>query len=44
LFKVGVKEAMDYFLNIDSGRTSEFLAKYLDSHLKKTSASTGISD
>ena len=37
MFKNTVKEAFDYFLNIDSNKTSEFLAKFLDYHLKKSS-------
>lgn len=44
LFKQGVKESFEYFLNIDSNKIAEFLAKFLDYHLKKSSGQTGITD
>jgi hypothetical protein len=43
-FKNGVKDALDWFLNIDSSKTAEYLAKFLDFHLKKSSGQTGITD
>lgn len=43
-FKLGMKEAFEYFLNIDSNQTAEYLAKFLDLHLKKSSGQTGITD
>lgn len=44
LFKSGIKEAFEYFLNIDSNKIAEYLAKYLDFHLKKSSSQVGITD
>jgi len=32
-----LKEAFEYFLNIDSNQISEYLAKFLDIHLRKSS-------
>lgn len=37
LFKSGIKESLDHFLNIESSKTGEHLAKFLDYHLKKSS-------
>lgn len=36
-FKMGLKEALEHFLNLDSNQTAEYLAKFLDLHLKKSS-------
>lgn len=44
LFKSAVKEGFEYFLNIDPNKIAEYLAKYLDFHLKKSSGQTGITD
>ncbi|CDW79762.1 cullin 4 [Stylonychia lemnae] len=44
LFKQSLKEAFEYFLNIDSNQISEYLAKFLDIHLRKSSGQTGIND
>jgi len=38
---MGLKQAYEHFLNIDPNKIAEFLAKYLDLHLKKSS---GITD
>ena len=37
LFRLVLKEAFEYFLNIDSNQISEYLAKFLDIHLRKSS-------
>ena len=37
LFKLVIKESFEHFLNLNSNVMSEFLAKFLDMHLKKTS-------
>ena len=37
IFKGGVKEALEHFLNIHSNVMAEYLAKFLDFHLKKSS-------
>lgn len=39
-----VKEAFVHFLNKDSNQTAEFLAKYLDHCLKKSSGQTNLGD
>lgn len=36
-FRHGLKEAYEYFLNEDSNQIAEYLAKFLDLHLKKSS-------
>lgn len=43
-FRHGLKEAYEYFLNEDSNQIAEYLAKFLDLHLKKSSGQTGITD
>lgn len=40
-FRMGLKQAYEFFLNIDPNKIAEYLAKYLDLHLKKSS---GITD
>ncbi len=35
-FKIALKEALEYSLNLNSNQTAEFLAKYLDFHLKNS--------
>jgi type IV secretory pathway ATPase VirB11/archaellum biosynthesis ATPase len=35
--KSGIKEAFEYFLNMNPNETAEYLAKFLDFHLKKSS-------
>lgn len=35
-FKFGIKESFEYFLNINPNQIAEYLAKYLDLHLKKS--------
>ena len=37
LFKLVIKESFDHFLNLNSNMIAEFLAKFLDMHMKKTS-------
>jgi len=36
LFKAGIKESFEYFLNIEPNTIAEYLAKFLDFHLKKS--------
>lgn len=36
-FKFGIKEAFEFFLNINPNQIAEYLAKFLDLHLKKSS-------
>jgi cullin 4 len=43
-FRLGLREAYEHFLNIDPNQMAEFLAKFLDLHLKKSSGQTGITD
>ena len=43
-FKFGVKEAFECFLNLDPNMIAEYLAKFLDLHLKKSSGQVGITD
>mmetsp|Transcript_18371 Transcript_18371/g.13238 ORF Transcript_18371/g.13238 Transcript_18371/m.13238 type:complete len:96 (-) Transcript_18371:1160-1447(-) len=40
MFKAAVKEAFESFLNIDPGIVAEYLAKFIDFNLKKTSGAT----
>lgn len=42
--KYAVQDAFNEFLNIEPNIVAEFLAKFLDFHLKKTSGQAGISD
>lgn len=42
--KYSVQDAFNDFLNIEPNIVAEFLAKFLDFHLKKTSGQAGISD
>jgi hypothetical protein len=41
-FKLALKEAFEYFLNKNSNQTSEFLAKFLDYHLRKNTGSVAM--
>ena len=41
-FKLALREALEYSLNLNSNQTAEFMAKYLDMHLKKSPASNSI--
>ena len=41
-FKLALKDALLHSLNINSNQTAEFIAKYLDMHLKKASTSTSL--
>lgn len=40
-FKMGLKEAFETFLNKDPNQIAEFLAKFLDYHLKKVTSQVG---
>ena len=42
--KNGVDEGFSDFLNIEPNIVAEFLAKFLDFHMKKSSGQAGISD
>lgn len=42
--KLAVNEGFSEFLNIEPNIVAEYLAKYLDFHLKKVSGQVGISD
>lgn len=42
--KNAVNDAFSDFLNIEPNIVAEFLAKFLDFHMKKTSGQAGISD
>ena len=42
--KNGVDEGFSHFLNIEPNIVAEFLAKFLDFHMKKSSGQAGISD
>lgn len=41
-FKLALKEALDYSLNVNSNQSAEFIAKYLDMHLKKSPVSNSL--
>ncbi len=41
-FKLALKEALEYSLNINSNQSAEFMAKYLDMHLKKSPLSNSL--
>eukprot|EP00347_Sterkiella_histriomuscorum_P013206 403365600 len=43
-FRTYFKQALEHFLNIDPNMVSEYLAKFLDLHLRKSSGQTGITD
>ena len=43
-FRLGVKEAFEEFVNKNPSMIAEYLAKFLDLHLKKSSGQTGITD
>ncbi len=40
-FKMGLKESFEQFLNINPNQIAEFLAKFLDMHLKKSTSQIG---
>ena len=41
-FKLALREALEYSLNLNSNQSAEFMAKYLDMHLKKSPASNSL--
>ena len=41
VFRYVVKEALEHFLNLNSNQSAEFLAKFLDLHLKKSTGHLG---
>jgi hypothetical protein len=41
-FKLALREALEHSLNLNSNQSAEFMAKYLDMHLKKSPASNSL--